>query len=227
MKVYLHKTPEHLELRASGPDAPGPIFVDFISGKLAHRRRFGGGRRQLIARAVGIMPKKTLTVLDATAGLGRDAYVLASLGCHVTMLECSPIISALLKDGLERAKSDPAFQVLKLQFIETDAIPYMKSLSESDRPEVIYLDPMFPDSKKSALVKKEMRLLKAAVGDHDSSAELLSSALKVAIKRVVVKRHRQAAAIEGPDPDLVFTGKSCRFDVYLRVALEMSGKKPR
>ena len=58
MKYYLHQTPEHLELRAEGPDAPGPVYVDFLTGKIAHRKRFGGGRRQLMGRAVGINPNK-------------------------------------------------------------------------------------------------------------------------------------------------------------------------
>ncbi len=213
--VCLVLTPNHLELRVIGPKAPGPVYVDFLSGKSAHRQRFGGGRRQLVGRAVGIKPKQTLTVLDVTAGLGRDAYVLASLGCDVTMIERSPIIAALLKDGLARAQLDPSFAALPLRFIEADACRYMQSLSENDRPEVIYLDPMFPASKKSALAKKEMRLLKVAIIEGDNSLELLSLALKTAKKRVVVKRSRHAPSIEGPEPDLVFNGKSSRFDVYV------------
>jgi len=215
MKVYLHQTPDHLELRASGSDAPGPVFVDFLSGKQAHRRRFGGGRRQLIGRAVGIKPKQTLTVLDVTAGLGRDAYVLASLGCDVTMIERSPEVVALLRDGLTRAQTDPEFAALSLRLIEADALDYMQSLHEDDRPDIVYLDPMFPASKKTALVKKEMRILKYVVGEEDVSAELLQLALKAALKRVVVKRPRHAESIEGPEPEVVFSGKSSRFDVYL------------
>lgn len=217
MKVYLHQTPEHLELRAEGPDAPGPVHVDFLSGKMAHRQRFGGGRRQLIGRAVGIKPKQTFTVLDLTAGLGRDAYVLACLGCDVTMLERSPIIAALLKDGLERANVDSEFSALLLRLIEGDARHYLASLSEGGRPDIIYLDPMFPTPKKSALVKKDMRLIKSVVGEDDSSTEMLALALKMAKKRVVVKRSRHAPSLEGPKPNLIFEGKSARFDVYVTV----------
>lgn len=213
--AYLVLTPDRLELQAAGAEAPGPVTVDFLSGKYAHRRRFGGGRRQLIGRAVGIKPKQRLTVLDVAAGLGRDAYVLAGLGCDVTMLERSPIIAALLRDGLERAQSDPSFAALSMHLIEADSRRYMQSLSEDARPDVIYLDPMFPSSKKSALAKKEMRLLKTVLGEENISVEMLALALKAALRRVVVKRSRHASSIEGPEPDLVFEGKSTRFDVYL------------
>jgi 16S rRNA (guanine1516-N2)-methyltransferase len=217
MKIFLHKTPEHLELRAEGPDAPGAVYVDFLSGKQAHRRRFGGGRRQLIGRAVGVKPNQTLRVLDVTAGLGRDAYVLACLGCEVLMIERSKEVVALLKDGLVRGKKDADFAALSLSLIEADARDYLCALSDTDRPDIVYLDPMFPASKKSALVKKEMRILKYVVGEDDVSEEMLTIALKTALKRVVVKRPRYAQSIEGLKPDVVFTGKSSRFDVYLCV----------
>lgn len=217
MNFYLHQTPEHLELRADGPDAPSPLYVNFLSGKMAHRKRFGGGRRQLIGRAVGVKPKQTLTVLDLTAGLGRDAYVLACLGCDVTMLERSRTIAALLKDGLERARVDPEFVMLNLQLIEGDARDYLPKLSKEQRPDVIYLDPMFPASKKTALAKKEMRILKSVVAEDDSSTEMLALALKAAKKRVVVKRSQHVPPLEGLKPDLTFEGKSTRFDVYVIV----------
>ncbi|WP_445775347.1 class I SAM-dependent methyltransferase, partial [Shewanella sp.] len=63
------------------------INVDFVSGAVAHRRKFGGGRGQSIAKAVGLKQGVTPTVVDGTAGLGRDAFVLASLGCKVIMVE--------------------------------------------------------------------------------------------------------------------------------------------
>jgi len=206
-------TDKRLELQLTESKSSRPIYVDFLSGTLAHRRQFGGGRGQLIAKAVGLQNRKHISILDVTAGLGRDSFVLANLGCKVTMIERNPIIAALLKDGLMRAKKETWFKALELTLIENDAIYYLKSLE--NLPDVIYIDPMFPSRKKSALVKKEMRVLRHVVGDDEDASILLSTALKKATKRIVVKRPRLAPAISGPEPDFSFKGKSSRFDVYL------------
>ena len=100
---YLCLTAQGLELREAGPDAPGPVRVEFAAGAMAHRLRFGGGRGQPLARAVGIKPGFTPIIWDATAGLGRDGFVLASLGCEVTLCERSAPLAAMLADGLQRA----------------------------------------------------------------------------------------------------------------------------
>lgn len=92
-------TPEHLELRKRDEPKLGGIFVDFVGGAMAHRRRFGGGRGEAVAKAVGIKGDYLPDVVDATAGLGRDAFVLASVGCRVRMLERNPVVAALLDDG--------------------------------------------------------------------------------------------------------------------------------
>ena len=88
-----------LQLQQLGPDAPGPVRVDFVEGGAAHRRLFGGGTGQMIAKAVGIQQGVRPRVLDATAGLGKDAFVLASLGCEMSLIERQPLIGALLEDG--------------------------------------------------------------------------------------------------------------------------------
>ena len=97
-----------LQLAVIEPGAPGPTRVDFVHGAVAHRRQFGGGKGQMIARAIGIASGVRPTILDATAGLGRDAFVLASLGCAVTLIERHPLVAALLEDGLQRAGADQA-----------------------------------------------------------------------------------------------------------------------
>jgi 16S rRNA (guanine1516-N2)-methyltransferase len=189
-----------------------PLFIDFLS-PAAEYRRLHSGRKQLIAKAVGIKSNKTLTVLDTTAGFGQDAVILAQLGCEVTMLERSPIIYALLQDALIRAKNNPEFAKLKLSLINCDAISYLKTIVTA--PDVIYLDPMYPHRTKSALNKNTMRILRKIVGDDLDAAELLQAAKKIAGKRVVVKRPRLAPAISNLKPDVVYIGKSSRFDVYL------------
>ena len=121
-------TGERLELREITKTRRKPLYVDFLHGKLEHRRKYGGGRSQLIAKAVGIKKGSKLKVLDATAGLGGDAFVLACLGCEMTLLERSPIIAALLEDGLRRAN-------MNMKLIVTNAISYMLNLPEKMRPD--------------------------------------------------------------------------------------------
>ena len=99
-------TAEHLELRKRDEPKLGGIFVDFVGGAMAHRRKFGGGRGEAVAKAVGIKGDYLPDVVDATAGLGRDAFVLASVGCRVRMLERNPVVAALLDDGLARGYAD-------------------------------------------------------------------------------------------------------------------------
>lgn len=208
-------TEQRLELREIVAKRTKPLYVDFLHGAAVHRRKYGGGRGQLIARAVGIKSGIKLRVLDATAGLGRDAFVLACLGCKLHLLERSPIVAELLEDGLERAKSDPAFANIDMQLTVCNAISYMKHINSAHKPDVVYLDPMYPAIGKSALAKKEMRILRRIVGLDLDVDKLLQASLKTALKRVVVKRPRLAPQIPGSKPSLVFTGKSSRFDVYL------------
>lgn len=212
---------EGVQFAELGPQAPGPIRVDFLSGAVAHRRQFGGGSGQMIARAVGVQPGVRPTVLDATAGLGRDAFVLAQLGCTMTLIERQPIIAALLEDGLARALADPESAAIigRMRLLCADAIALMQGWEDSP-PQVIYLDPMFPHRDKSALVKKEMRLFRPLAGDDDDAPALLEAALALASHRVVVKRPRKAPAIAGTPPGYALEGKSSRFDIYPKRAMK-------
>ncbi|WP_412547822.1 class I SAM-dependent methyltransferase [Pseudomonas sp. PDM11] len=204
-----------LQLVELGPQAPGPVRVDFVEGAVAHRRQFGGGAGQMIAKAVGIAQGIRPRVLDATAGLGRDAFVLASLGCQVDLIERQPLIGALLEDGLQRAAADAevAGIVARMRLLQGNAIELMAGW-QGEAPQVIYLDPMFPHRDKSALVKKEMRLFRPFVGDDLDAPALLEAALKLASHRVVVKRPRKAPIIEGAKPGYALEGKSSRYDIY-------------
>lgn len=210
-------TPQRLELRQLGPDAPGPVFVDFIAGAAAHRRQFGGGRGQPLARAVGLKGAVLPTVIDTTAGLGQDAFVLASLGCTVRMVERSPIIAALLRDGLQRAAQDREIGTWvreRLTLCQADGRDYLRGLEEDQRPDTVYLDPMYPHRRKTALTRKEMRLLRQLVGDDQDTSELLAAALACARRRVVVKRPRLAPALAGPAPHGQIVTPNTRFDLY-------------
>jgi 16S rRNA (guanine1516-N2)-methyltransferase len=210
-----------LQLAELGPQAPGPVRVDFVEGAVAHRRVFGGGSGQMIAKAVGVQPGVRPRVLDATAGLGRDGFVLASLGCAVTLIERQPLIAALLEDGLARARGDREVGpiVAQMQLLTGNAIELMDAW-EGEPPQVIYLDPMFPHRDKSALVKKEMRLFRPFVGDDLDAPALLAAALALASHRVVVKRPRKAPIIAGATPGYALEGKSSRYDIYPKKKLQ-------
>lgn len=214
-KYLLVVTNQGLELRQVGSKTK-PILIDFLSNASNYRRLHGGGRGELIARAVGLKKQAKLFVLDATAGLGQDAFVLACLGCQVHCLERSPIIAALLQDALDRLLAHEEWKDLPLSLTQIDAKHYLSRYPDNQiLPDVIYLDPMFPPRSKTALVKKEMRWLQDLLGHEDDVVELLQLALKVARKRVVIKRPRLAPVIDGLRPSLQVCGKSSRFDVYL------------
>lgn len=212
---------EGLQIQQLGPQAPGPVRVDFVEGQAAHRRLFGGGNGQMIAKAVGIAQGVRPQVLDCTAGLGKDAFVLASLGCQMTLIERQPLVAALLEDGLERARDDADVGpiVARMQLLTGNAIERMRDW-QGEAPQVIYLDPMFPHRDKSALVKKEMRVFRPLVGDDLDAPALLEAALALASHRVVVKRPRKAPVIEGPKPSHSLEGKSSRYDIYPKKALK-------
>lgn len=212
----------HLALYHTGRKVPGPVFVDFLSGAVDHRRRFGGGKGQMIGKAVGLKAHVYPSVLDVTAGLGRDAFVLATLGCPVRMLERSALVYRLLEDGLARGRAGAVqegdaelmgiLERLTLEFGEGQAA--LTAETPDQRPDVVYLDPMFPERQKSADVKKEMQAFHRLVGADTDADDLLAPALAVARYRVVVKRPRKAPDLAGRPPSHRVEGKSSRFDVY-------------
>ena len=194
------------------------IQVDFVKGTLAHRQQLGGGRGQALARAVGLKHGKTPSVLDVTAGLARDAFVLASLGCTLTLVEQSPVLYTLVEDGIRRGMADAATaRVLQnfMNLVNADSVLYMEHMDTETRPEVIYIDPMYPERKKSALVKKDMRILQHLLGKGQNAERLLETALKCAADRVVVKRPLHAEPISDVRPDTSVSSKKTRYDIYL------------
>jgi 16S rRNA (guanine1516-N2)-methyltransferase len=213
-------TPTRLELQERGIKNSKPLYVDFLAPNLNYRIKHGGGNKQLLARAIGIKRGIRPTVLDATAGLGVDAFILASLGCEVVMLERSPIIGALLQDGLDRLKKNSQPKGIKIDLHILQARDYLDKIlpAKIKKPDIIYLDPMYPERQKAALGKKSMRILHELVGEDKDAAEVLTLALQCAKKRVVVKRPSYAANLGLLKPDLVFSlGKSCRYDVYFGI----------
>lgn len=223
-------TAEGVFLQTCDAKKHGQIMVDFCAGGAAHRRHFGGGKGQLIAKAVGITSAIKPSIFDATAGLGQDAFVLACLGCKVTMMERSPVAFALLQDGLNRAQEfaqeqDPplAAIIANMALIEGDSLDY---LNRCHKPlaDVVYLDPMFPERQKNAAVKKEMAAFHRVIGQDLDDDGLLDLALAAAEYRVVVKRSRHAPFLAERAPSHVQEGKSSRFDLYTLKSLTRSGR---
>lgn len=211
---------EGLALQALDKPLPGPVRVDFVSGTLRWRLAHGGGRGEMVAKACGLKKDFIPRVLDCTAGLGRDGLILASLGCEVALCERSPLIAALLEDGLARAAQSAELTpiVTRMHLQQGDALSVLTGLAGAapeQRPEVVYLDPMFPHREKSALVKKDMRVFRTVVGEDLDADALLEPALAVARKRVVVKRPARAPYLAGRKPSLELSGQSSRFDIYL------------
>ena len=205
-----------LELRKLDEAKLGAVFVDFVGGAMAHRRKFGGGRGEAIAKAVGIKGNELPTVIDATAGLGRDAFVLASIGCQVRLVERHPVVNLLLQDGLRRAYADAEMGELLQQNLQLVDIEHIALLDPNqDFADVVYLDPMFPHKQKSALVKKEMRVFQHLVGADLDADELLTPALQLARKRVVVKRPDYAPFLAEKAPHFSRETKNHRFDIYI------------
>ena len=203
------------------PDKHGPVYAEFVEGAAAHRRQFGGGRGQPVAKAIGMKGQEARDVVDATAGLGRDAFVLASLGCRVRMVERSPVAAALLADALARASADAdtADIAARMTVVHADASQWLASLDDAERPQVVFVDPMFPDTGNKAAAKKEMQAFQQVIGDDEDSDRLLMAALCCARERVVVKRPRLGVDLAGPMPSSRQIGKSTRFDVYSVKAL--------
>ncbi len=213
--ILLELTGERLQLRSTADGAPGAVYADFA--RLAHRRDHGSLRKEAIARAAGLRGDRQTQILDATAGLGRDGFMLASLGARVTLIERSPLIAALLEDGIRRAAAQDRLMATaaRLSLINTEAEAILKQCPKQEGPEVVYLDPMYPPQGTRAQVKKEMQLLRELLGSEADPQSLLAAALAAARRRVVVKRPLKAPPIGGPKPSYQIAGRSTRFDVYV------------
>jgi 16S rRNA (guanine1516-N2)-methyltransferase len=209
--------PEGLSLLA-GPQGGGRrqclLFIDFVGGKNGFRLARDCSVQQPLARALGLRRGLRPTVADGTAGLGSDAWILAGLGCRVTMCERSPILHALLADALERAEMATATSAVaaRIRLVHADTAAFLARPEENFQ--AVYLDPMYPSRRGSALNSLAMRTIRQLVGDDPDSAATLHAALAAA-PRVVVKRPRLAPFLADLPPSHSLSSKQNRFDVYL------------
>ena len=190
------------------------LVVDFLGGAVGHRFRTQGGQGNDLARACGFGKGHVPNVIDATAGLGRDAFLLAGLGAQVTLIERSPQVRAALQAGLDAARLDEAAApvVARMTLLAGDSIALLKEMSA----DVVLVDPMHPPRGNTALVKQEMRALRALVGADPDALELMQAALTAARKRVVLKWPIKAAPLEGlRAASHRIVGKTTRYDVFV------------
>lgn len=189
--------------------------IDFVKGKSMHRRQYGGGKNQPMAKACGLDKHPKWKILDATAGLGKDAFVLASLGAQITLCEQHVALYSLLVDAIHRASQveEVADIVKRMTCMQGNSIEYLDR-GDMDA-DVIYLDPMYPHRKKSAKIKKEMQVLQQLVGHEGNAEKLLNTALKTAKNRVVVKRPKQAGPLNDLTPSYKVSSANTRYDVYV------------
>ncbi len=218
---------DETQLSLQHSDNKQHLAIHFDEGRNDHRRRFSSGRQQPLSKAVGLDKPRKLHILDATAGFGRDSFVFASLGAKVSLVERHPVMAALLYNAIERAKLNIELESImqNMTLLHKSSDVYLLSLLEDDcpdiiYPDVIYIDPMYPERKKSALVKKDMQAAHAIVGADEDSDKLLDVAMKVATKRVVVKRPKGAEHIAGMTPSTSVQSKNTRYDIYTNNKLD-------
>ena len=191
------------------------LKCSFIEGPILHRLKYGKGRGQNLAKAVGMKSNKNRNIIDATAGLGYDSFILASLGANVTLIERSEKIYKLLQDGISEGMlygGEISKIIGRMNLIYGDSKNILPQLS----PEVILIDTMYKDRKKSALVKNDMRLVREIVGADSDYTELIEVALKFALNRVVIKQPRYAEPLkEIKACSHQILGKTIRYDVHM------------
>lgn len=195
-----------------------PFAVDFLSSTWRSRWQQGLTRNHIFRRALGVRDEP-LRILDATAGFGQDAALMATMGCSVVAVEKSPVVALVLRDALERARLESEILRAKLDLIQVvgaDSADYLSQLSEENRPDVVYIDPMFDKPKKSAKSPKEMQLLQELLPETPATEvmKLIEIAISKARERVVVKQPLKARALK-PNPTHMFKGQSVRYDVYV------------
>ena len=189
------------------------LRADFM--RLLPRLRPDRLGRELLVRAARVRGVASPAVIDATAGLGEDSLLLAAAGFSVTMFEKDPVIASLLRDALERASNEPQLTkvVSRMRLVEGDSVVGLRELGFA--PDVVFLDPMFPERTKSAAVKKKFQLLHLLERPCDNERELLEAALAARPRKVVVKRPPKGPALAGARPSHSLAGKAVRYDVIV------------
>ena len=187
--------------------------------KMIKRIKQNNLQNEILIHAAKIKEKtRDLMAIDATAGMGEDSMLLAAYGYNISLYENNPIIAELLKDSLERAKQFPELKeiVSRMKVYEEDSIIAMQKLEES--PDIILLDPMFPERTKSSLIKKKFQVLHKIENPCLNESELLNSAIKANPKKIIIKRPLKGDYLAGIKPDYSLKGNSIRYDCIINIS---------
>ena len=204
--LLLHLTAEGLLLESEGQTLMGDF--SHLLPRLA-KHKIGG---ELLAKAAKLKDTEHPTALDATAGLGEDSLILAAAGFTVDLYERNPVICELLRDALDRAAKIPELTeiVSRMTLHHENSIEAMGRLDTP--PDVILLDPMFPERQKSALVKKKLQMIQKLETPCDEEKDILLAAAKASPKKLIVKRPPKGPYLADIKPDYSISGKAVRFD---------------
>ena len=185
-------------------------FIDF--GSADYRAR--GGKEYLVKAFKNLENK---TIYDLTAGWGRDSWLLAYKGFNLIMLEKNPYLYILLKQGLDLANKNPKiFNISqRMKVIFSNSLDFLKN-NELELNSAIYLDPMYPESKKTALVKKRMQILHSLLQvETENNDELLLFSLKSKAKKIIVKRPKNAEFLANLKANSSISSPNTRYDIYV------------
>ena len=181
---------------------------------MLHRVTNGRLQHEMLVRAAK-SEKEGRKAIDATAGMGEDAFLLAAQGYEVTLYEQNPVVAVLLKDALRRAKKHPILKeiAVRMKLVEGDSVECMSKLL--DPVDVIYLDPMFPARQKSSLINKKLQLIQKLEPPCSEEKDLFDAAIKAGPSRIIVKRPLKSVCPDGREPSYILKGKAIRYDCYV------------
>lgn len=179
---------------------------------------------ELLVRAARVRGVEHPRAFDATAGMGEDSLLLAAAGFEVTLYEHDAVIAALLQDALDRAARVPELVpvVARMSLVQGDSVEALRELANADetlRPDVVLLDPMFPERRKSASVKKKAQLLQRLERPAQDEREMLDAAIAAHPRKVVIKRPLKGQLLAGMKPSYQISGKAVRYDVIVPASI--------
>ena len=204
----------HFDSKGVSLSGFGLTYQGDFAETMMHRVTNGRLQHEMLVKAAS-SEKEGRKAIDATAGMGEDAFLLAAQGYEVTLYEQNPVVAALLKDAIRRAKKN---QILKdiagrMKVVEADSVECMSKLL--DPVDVIYLDPMFPKRQKSGLINKKLQLIQKLEPPCSEETDLFDAALKVCPSRIIVKRPLKSECLAGREPSYTLKGKAIRYDCYV------------
>ena len=192
--------------------------------RMLPRLKQGRLQQELLVKASRVKGVERPWAIDATAGFGEDSLLLAAVGFTVDLYEQDCVIAALLQDALERAANGPALAAsvarMRLHAGEDSIAGLHRTAAlieqgELAAPDVVYLDPMFPERTKSAAVKKKFQLLHHLEQPCADEETLVEAAFAVHPRKVVIKRPVKGPLLAGVKPSYQLAGKAVRYDVLV------------